>query len=99
MRLFSIQNLRTDAAKYPDANSQIEDWYQVAKREAWKNLEEVKQVYRDTEAVGKLTVFNIKGNAYRLIVGISYKKQVIYYKYFLTHAEYDKDRWKNDPHF
>ena len=77
MRLFSIQNLRTDAAKYPDANSQIEDWYQVAKREAWKNLEEVKQVYRDTEAVGKLTVFNIKGNAYRLIVGISYKKQVI----------------------
>ena len=27
------------------------------------------------------------------------KDQVIYIKYILTHAEYDKDEWKNDPYF
>nr|WP_146136537.1 type II toxin-antitoxin system HigB family toxin [Aphanothece hegewaldii] len=26
-------------------------------------------------------------------------KQLIYIKYLLTHAEYDKDNWKNDPYF
>ncbi|WP_373544796.1 type II toxin-antitoxin system HigB family toxin [Chamaesiphon sp.] len=35
----------------------------------------------------------------RLIVSINYLKQIIYFKYFLTHAEYDKDNWKNDPYF
>jgi mRNA interferase HigB len=44
-------------------------------------------------------VINIKGNRYRLIVSIDYEEQVVYYKYFLTHAEYDKEQWKNDPHY
>lgn len=26
-------------------------------------------------------------------------EQIVYYKYLLTHAEYDKDRWKNDPYY
>ncbi|MBS9392988.1 MAG: type II toxin-antitoxin system HigB family toxin [Dolichospermum sp. LBC05a] len=41
----------------------------------------------------------IKGNKYRLIASINYENQVIYIKYVLTHAEYDKDYWKNDPYF
>ncbi|WP_423202557.1 type II toxin-antitoxin system HigB family toxin [Microcystis flos-aquae] len=32
-------------------------------------------------------------------VDIVYKDQVIYIKYILTHAEYDKDEGKNDPYF
>lgn len=51
------------------------------------------------EAVGNFTVFNLKGNHYRLIVGVNYELQTIYYKDLLTHAEYDKGRWKNDPYF
>ncbi|GCE60119.1 hypothetical protein MiAbB_02039 [Microcystis aeruginosa NIES-4285] len=33
------------------------------------------------------------------LIAIVYKDQVIYIKYILTHAEYDKDEWKNDPYF
>jgi mRNA interferase HigB len=29
----------------------------------------------------------------------SYEDQTVYYKHFLTHAEYDKGKWKNDPYF
>ncbi len=99
MRLISIGRLRADAANFPDVNRPINDWYKVVRKSEWQNLEEVRAIYRDAESVGKLTVFNIKGNDYRLIVGINYKKGTIYYKYFLTHAEYDKDRWKNNAYF
>jgi mRNA interferase HigB len=99
MHLISIRNLRSDSAKYPDTQTVIDEWYKVVKSVSWQNLEEVKQIYRDTEAVGNFTVFNIKGNKYRLIVDINYVNQTIYYKYFLTHAEYDKDSWKNDDYF
>jgi mRNA interferase HigB len=60
---------------------------------------DIRQIYRDADAVGNFVVFNIKGNNYRLIVGIDYADQTVYFKYFLTHAEYDKDKWKNDPYF
>ncbi|GCA92249.1 hypothetical protein MAE30S32_09010 [Microcystis aeruginosa 11-30S32] len=33
------------------------------------------------------------------LVDIVYKDQIIYIKYILTHAEYDKDEGKNDPYF
>jgi mRNA-degrading endonuclease HigB of HigAB toxin-antitoxin module len=71
----------------------------LARKAQWQNLEDVRKIYRDAEAVGNFTVFNIKGNDYRLIVGIDYENQTVYYKYFLTHAEYDKGKWKNDPYF
>jgi mRNA interferase HigB len=99
MHLMSIRNLRRDAARYPDAQLPIEDWYNIVRRTDWANLEEVRKTYRDAEAVGNFTVFNIKGNKYRLIVDIDYESGAVYYKCFLTHAEYDKDRWKNDPYF
>ena len=99
MHLISIRNLRIDANQFPDVKKQVEDWYTTVTKAEWTNLEDVRLIYKDAEAVGNFTVFNIKGNAYRLIVCIDYENQVIYYKYFLTHAEYDKDKWKNDPHF
>ena len=62
-------------------------------------MEDIRKIYRDAEVVGNFTVFNIKDNDYRLIVGINYENQTVFYKYFLTHAEYDKQKWKNDPNF
>ncbi len=99
MKIISISYLRKDAAKYPDVKKQIDNWYAAVKQAQWQNLEEVRRIYRDAEAVGNFTIFNLKGNHYRLIVGINYETQVIYYKYLLTHAEYDKEGWKNDPYF
>jgi Uncharacterized protein conserved in bacteria len=95
----SIKNLRNNATKYPDVKDILNKWAQTVKKVEWQNLEDVRKIYRDAEAVGEFTVFNIKGNEYCLIVGINYEDQTILYKYFLTHAEYDKDKWKNDAYF
>ena len=64
-----------------------------------KSLIKVQQVFPKAEAVSNVTVFNLKGNKYRLIVSIEHEWQLIYIEYILTHAEYDQDGWKNDSYF
>jgi mRNA interferase HigB len=99
MHIISSRKLREFCTQHADCCSALDDWYINAKKATWGNLSEVQAVYPKAEAVGNFTVFNIKGNKYRLIASINYEKQVIYIKYVLTHAEYDKDDWKNDPYF
>lgn len=99
MHLISAGKLKQTASKYPDVTKTIQAFCQTIKQAHWKNLVEVQQAYKDAEAVGSFTVLNIKGNKYRLILDIDYEEQVAYFKYFLTHAEYDKEQWKNDPYF
>ena len=45
-------------------------------------------------AVGACTVFNIGGDKYRLVVVIDYQTHMISISDVLTHAEYNKDKWK-----
>lgn len=99
MHVISRKILQEFCRSHPDACEALYNWYKVASKAQWQNLVEVQAIYRTAEAVGNFTVFNIKGNRYRLIVDMVYPKQRIYIKYILTHAEYDKDRWKNDSHF
>jgi mRNA-degrading endonuclease HigB of HigAB toxin-antitoxin module len=72
----------------------LDAWYRAAKSARWRSLQDVRQTYSSADGVrvgGKvLTVFNIGGNDFRLIVGINYETQRIFVKHVLTHAEYDK---------
>ncbi|MHA8075536.1 type II toxin-antitoxin system HigB family toxin [Aquirufa sp. TARAVU-A1A] len=50
----------------------------------------MKQVYRSASILGNhRVVFNIKGNAYRLIVSLNFKQGVCYIIWFGTHELYD----------
>ncbi|MEM9538932.1 MAG: type II toxin-antitoxin system HigB family toxin [Cyanobacteria bacterium P01_E01_bin.42] len=99
MHVISRKKLREFCRKHANSCESLDDWYKTACQASWTNLIEVQEIYPQAEAVGDFTVFNIKGNQYRLIASINYIKQVIYLKYVLTHAEYDKENWKNDPYF
>lgn len=72
----------------------ISQWYKVARNAKWQNITEVRQTYPHADYVNPYTVFNLKGDAYRLIVKIEYRWQMIFVKALLTHAEYDKGGWK-----
>lgn len=99
MHLISAGKLKLAVAKYPDVTKAIQAFCKTIKQVQWQNLIDVQQIYRDAEAVENFTVFKIKGNKYRLILDIDYTEQVAYFKYFLTHAQYDREQWKNDPYF
>ena len=43
-----------------------------------------------------LIVFNVCGNSYRLVVALHFDSQMACTLRFLTHAEYDRDDWKDE---
>ena len=100
MRIYSKKTLDEFGKTHADVADVLKGWYRVAKSSKWQNIQDVKKsCSASADAAGRFTVFNIKGNKYRLIVSIDYEKQIINIKYILTHAEYDSGRWKNDPYY
>ena len=99
MHLISARRVKEAAARYPDVDRVIKDFCKKVEQAEWENLIDVQQDYQNAESVGNFTVINIKGNKYRMILSIEYQEQIAYFKYFLSHADYDKDDWKNDPYF
>lgn len=96
VNVITHKRLKEFSAQHADAAEPLDNWYRRARKARWQNLAEVKIDYPYADLVGKCTVFNISGNKYRLIVKIVYKAQAIYVSHILTHAKYDKGRWKND---
>jgi mRNA interferase HigB len=99
MHLISAGKLKEAASAYSDAVEIVKNFAKKVEFSSWQNILEVQADYRSAESVGNFTVFNIKGNRYRLILSIDYETQIAYFKYFLTHAEYSKDDWKNDHYY
>jgi mRNA interferase HigB len=99
MRIIGRKRLREFCDRHADLCDALDRWYEVASKAKWSHLAKVQLIYPTAEAVGNFTVFNIKGNKYRLIVDLVYVEQTIFIKYILTHAQYDKYNWKNDPYF
>lgn len=94
MHIISRKALKNFAAKHADAEGPLDSWHRIAKAATWNSLDDVRKTYPHADFVSPYTVFNIKGNAYRLIVIVNYTYQRLYIKHVLTHAEYDKDTWK-----
>ena len=94
MRVVSHRAIRGFAAKYPKAKTSLDQWYRITKRAAWRSLVDVQRTFPHADQVGRRTVFNIGGNNYRLIARVSYLTQQVFVLAILTHAEYNKEKWK-----
>lgn len=95
MRIISKKRLREFWEMHTDSKAPLEEWYKLTRKANWRNLVEVRETFRHADPVGTCTVFNIKGNDYRLITKIDYAYQKVFIKYILTHPEYDKEKWKD----
>ncbi len=94
MRVISKSAWRDAVAADPSVEGPISEWYKIARLADWHSLVDVRRVYPHADFIEPYTVFNIKGNSYRLIVKIEYRWQIIFVKRLLTHAEYDRGKWK-----
>lgn len=97
MHVISKKMLEEFWTKHADARSALMSWYHTARQASWSNLAEVQESYNTAEAVDhRWTVFNIRGNNYRLVMAIHYDRKKIYIRHVLTHAEYSRGRWKQE---
>lgn len=96
VHIISRKALKEYGSRHADTIEPLDVWYRRARKATWQSIVDVRVDYPHADAVGQCTVFNIAGNKYRLIVKIEYAAQAIYVKHVLTHAEYDKGRWKDD---
>ncbi len=94
MHVISKAAWRDAVATDPTLEGPISEWYKVARAATWSNLVDVRRVYPNADFINGYTVFNIKGNNYRLVTKIEYRWQLIFIKTLLTHEEYDRGRWK-----
>ena len=93
MRIIAFRALREffEKQEYADSEASLRSWYHDAKTAEWKSSNDLKQQYKNASIVGEgRVVFNIKGNAYRLVVAIDYDFQVIFIRFIGTHKQYDK---------
>jgi mRNA interferase HigB len=94
VRVISKAAILNFSAEHADAYAPLLNWYTIAKHARWGNLAEVRRDFAHADVVGRRTVFNIKGNRYRLIARVNYETQKVFILCILTHVAYSKGDWK-----
>ena len=90
-RIFSKGTLRDFWLKHADAEQYLKTWYDTALHAEWLSPQDVKQTYANASILkNNRIVFNIKGNAYRLIAKFNFEKQWIFIRFVGTHEAYNK---------
>ena len=75
---------------YKSVKAALETWFHEVQALTWNSLAEVKRSYGNASIVGNdRVVFNIKGNDYRLVVAVDYRRHIVFIKWIGTHKEYD----------
>ncbi|MGO9404393.1 MAG: type II toxin-antitoxin system HigB family toxin [Terriglobales bacterium] len=95
MHVISRKKLKEAVARHGDLEGPLDAWFRITKKSEWRSLADVRKTFPSADAVGKWTVFNIKGNQFRLITEINYAFGRIYVRDVLTHADYDRGGWKS----
>jgi len=99
MRLIGQDVLVNAMRRHADARKWLQAWTATVLDATWQNLEEVRADYPAADGVKLpsqtvVTVFNVKGNEYRLLTTFNYRSQFAVVLQLLTHGEYDKEQWK-----
>ncbi len=77
--------------RHADARAWLTNWCHEVKSETWKDPDTVRDRFaRSSILPNNRVVFRIRGNRYRLVVQINYRKGIVVVLFFGTHAEYDE---------
>jgi mRNA interferase HigB len=97
VHVITKKRLREFAVKHGEAAKPLGVWYTIMSKSDFGSFAGIKRVFGSVDKIGMYTVFDIGGNKYRLIAAIHYNRKKVYIRHILTHAEYDRDKWKEQP--
>jgi mRNA interferase HigB len=74
----------------PAVKASLDAWFDEVRKARWRSAAEVKRSYATASIVtAERIVFNVKGNAYRLVVAVDFEKRIAWIKWIGTHKDYD----------
>ena len=94
MRILGQVLIQKAARKHADVASALAMWKLAVTSASWANFAQLKADFPSADYVPPFTVFNVKGNRYRLIALIDYAEHVVVVHNILPHATYSKGKWK-----
>jgi mRNA interferase HigB len=75
----------------PAVRAALDAWFDEVRKARWASTAEVKRSYSTASIVtAERIVFNLKGNAYRLVVAVDFEKSTVWIKWIGTHRDYDR---------
>ena len=77
-------------SKHVDAKNWVNDWIADVEGSSWRNPSDIKATYSSVSFVGKVVIFNVKGNKYRMETKVAYNTGTVQVTWIGTHAAYDK---------
>jgi mRNA interferase HigB len=101
VKIIKPATVRTRSRQYPNATPSLLGWLTLIKAAKFKDFVALRNVYRSADMVRvdsgrNVVVFNISGNKYRLITAVHFNTQRVFALRFMTHAEYSKNKWKEN---
>jgi len=90
MNVIKKKTLDVYATRHTDTAAPLASWRKIFEKMEFTDIHAVRAALPTADFADPYTVFNIKGNNYRLITIIHYRHQRVYIKEFFTHAEYDQ---------
>jgi len=74
----------------PALKAALDSWFHEVSKAEWRSSADIKQRYAHASIVNaERVVFNIKGNDYRLITAVDFKRSIVWIKWIGTHRDYD----------
>jgi mRNA interferase HigB len=91
MKLVGRNRLDDFCAKHPDARTWIENWIADVEAAAWATPHQLKGRYPSASMLGGgVTIFNVRGNDYRLEATVAYRTGTLVVLRIGTHTEYNE---------
>jgi mRNA interferase HigB len=74
----------------PALKAALDAWFDEVKKARWTSAADVKRSYATASIISAdRVVFNIKGNAYRLVAAVDFEKGIVWIKWIGIHKDYD----------
>ena len=94
MRVISKRPIRELWTRHPEARPALQDGSLRLGQCSAASFPELRQTFGSADYVDGFVIFDVGGTKYRIATVIHFDKQRAYVRAVMTHAEYDRIRWR-----
>ena len=95
MRLLGKNIIDDFKEKHSSSRKALDRWVKLIESTDFDNTHDIRQLFGgNVDFVNHQVVFDVGGNKVRAITKIQYGVKIVLVTHVLTHADYDKNKWK-----